>query len=106
MSKNEFVARMNEVIKSKGAKAETSGEFIRYLIVKGGMTDDEILKANKAKFKDSAAGKSDCSWNRGALKAAGMKFVKPARAKAAPKATEKAAAKAAPKGKAKGETAA
>lgn len=53
--------------------AKTSGDFIRGMLLKGGKSAGEIAEMTKKKFKGHTTKPSDVYWNRGQLKAAGIK---------------------------------
>jgi hypothetical protein len=55
-----------------GANAEKSGDFIRFHILQGKLTAQKIAEMAKKKFKGTTK-PSDVYWNRGQLKAAGIK---------------------------------
>lgn len=52
---------------------KTSGDFIRGRILQGKMTAEEIATETRKKFKGHTTKPSDVYWNRGQLKAAGIK---------------------------------
>jgi len=81
----------------KGIKAgkmpETSGIFIRALLVEGKSTADEIVVKTHKAFKDSACKRADVYWNRAKLKQEKVKVPDTPKPEKAEKPTAKKATK-------------
>lgn len=60
--------------------AKTSGDFIRGRILQGKMDAEAIAAETRKKFKGHTTKPSDVYWNRGQLKAAGIKVPEMAKA--------------------------